>query len=220
VTLEQAASIAAVVVTIAGAVVAVLARRDAKRAADAAERSAGTAEELAAIETDRRHEQLTPQLTIEAAAPRQGGDRVRLTVRLEGPDGLDRLDEVSVRVADDRRRTPTIEGGPTQQQLDETIWGPYRFVPGVDGADRLGRMVPAFPLARGHSRPLEMEPNPAPLWVSLPGQWIQDYAEQRIRLEIICTREGDPLWRVPKEIDQPQPRLSTTIEARRKTRMI
>jgi hypothetical protein len=145
VTLEEAGWIAAVTsvaVSIASAVVALLARHDAKRSAQAAE-------EITAIEQQRRHEELTPQLHLEAECRALGSDRVRVIVKLDGPAGLDRLDRVNVRVRDERDRSPATIGGPTQQQITTTIWGPYRFVPGVDGADHLGRALPAVPLVRG-----------------------------------------------------------------------
>jgi len=210
VNLEQAAWIAALVsvpVAVVSAVVAVLARRDAKRSAGAAERSAQAAEDLTAIEQRRRHEELNPRLSVEAACRGPGSDRVRLTVSLDGPAGLDRLDQVAVRVRDDKDRSPVTAGGPTQEQIAATIWGPYRFVPGVGGADQLGRELPAFPLARGEYRLLEMEPTLQPSWVSTSDWWRQEYADQPIRLEITCTRDGEPPWRSPVEIDQPQPRF-------------
>ena len=62
--LEQAAWLAALVsvpVAVASAVVTLLARRDAKRSAQAAERSAQSAEELTTIEQRRLHAGLAPR---------------------------------------------------------------------------------------------------------------------------------------------------------------
>jgi len=118
VNLEQAAWIAALVsvpVAVASAIVAIVARRDAKRAAGAAERSAQAAEDLTAIEQRRRHEELTPRLSVEATCWGPGSDRLRVTVRLDGPPGLDRLDHVAVRIRDDQDRSPVTAGGPTRE---------------------------------------------------------------------------------------------------------
>lgn len=101
---------------------------------------------------------------------------------------------------------------PPARQIAATIWGPYRFVPSVDGVDRLGRAVPAFPLARGESRPLVMEPTLSPPWVSTPDWWRQEYADQPIRLEVTCVRDGQPAWRHPVEIDPPQPRFAADAQ--------
>jgi hypothetical protein len=213
--LEQAAWIAAlasVPLAVASAVVAVFARRDARRSAGAAERSAQAAEDLTAIERRRRHEELAPRLSVVAFCRGHGSDRVRVTVRLDGPVGLDRLDQVVVRVCDDKDRNPVTAGGPTQEQIATTVWGPYRFVPGVDGADQLGRSVPGFPLARGESRSLEMEPTPQPSWVSAPEWWRHEYADQPIRLEITCIQEGELPWRSPVEVEQPQPRFAAEVQ--------
>jgi hypothetical protein len=212
VNLEEAAWIAVVVSTlVAGgsAVVAVLARQDAKRSAAAAERSAQAAEDLTAIERRRQHVELTPQCTLDVACRGPGSDRIRVTVRLNGPAGLDRLDQLSVRVRDDKDRSPVTAGGPTQEQIAATIWAPYRFVPGVDGADPLGRAIPDVALARGESRTLEMEPTVPPAWVSDAQWWRREYADLPILLEITCVL-GERRWRIPVEHAQPQPRFAAT----------
>jgi len=218
--LEESAWIAAlvsVVVAVASVVVAWLARRDARRSAAAAERSARAAERsahadesLTAIERSRRHESLTPDLLVEAASWAPGNDGIRLTVGLRGPDGLDRLDGVEVRVRDDKDRSPQVAGEPTQEQIDATIWGPYRFEPSADGADHLGRVVATFALRRGDERALYMRPSLPPSW-STPGWWLGEYAEQPIRLEIICTRHGDEPWRLVVDVPQPQARFETRV---------
>jgi hypothetical protein len=49
-------------------------------------------------------------------------------------------------------------------EADEAVWGPYRFRPGVDFADALGRAVPAFPLLPGGRTRLAVAPSPRPSW--------------------------------------------------------
>lgn len=212
VNLEEVGWIGALVstlVAVVSAVVAMLARRDAKRSAAAAERSAQAAEDLTAIERRRQQVELTPQFSLDVACHGPGSDRVRVTARLDGPDGLDQLDRVGVRVRDDKHRSPVVAGGPTQEQITATIWAPYRFVPGVDGADPLGRALPDVALARGEPRTLEMEPTVPPAWVSDPRWWRQEYADLPIRLEITAAL-GEQRWRVPVELAQPQPRFTAT----------
>lgn len=212
--LEGAGWITAVVSALAAvvsAVVAGLAWRDAKRSAAAAETSAKAAEDLAEIEQRRRHEELTPILLVDGGCGVRGSDRVHLTVSLDGPSGLDRLDQIAVLVRDDRDRTRVTAGEPNQEQIAATIWGPYRFASAVDGADKLGRSVSAFSLIRGDSRSLEMEPTSAPSWVADSGSWRQQYADQPIRLQITCVRDGELPWRLPVEVPIPQPRFDLDV---------
>jgi hypothetical protein len=58
-----------------------------------------------------------------------------------------------------------------------------------------------------------MQPSLKPVWFATLDSWRQLYAEQPIRLEVVCTREGEPPWRVPVETNHPQPRF--TVDARR-----
>ena len=203
--------LASAVAAIVSAVVAVKARRDARRSADAAERSAHADETLTAMELSGRHENLTPNLRVEAVSWAPGSDGIRLTVRLVGPHGLDRLDGVKIRLRDDKDRSPQVAGGPTQEQIDAAIWGPYRFEPGVDGADRLGRSVEAFSLRQGDERPLYVRPSMRPEWSS-PEWWLGEFADQPIRVEIICTRVGDEPWRLVVDVPQPQARFDTRLQ--------
>lgn len=166
-----------------------------------ADRSAKAAETLARIERKREHTELTPRLHVEAGQLNPGSPLIRLTVRLDGPDGVDQLDMVRVRVRDDGLdHRDTFPVGPMQDQLEATIWGPYRFTPGADGADERGRAVAAFSLVRGEVRPLQMEPTLAPAWMADPQQWRRDYEGSPIRLEIMCVLEGYQPWRIPAEI--------------------
>lgn len=68
------------------------------------------------------------------------GDRATLSVRLVDSLPLCHLDEIRVEVAqsDDMDYTSRLAGGPTKEQVAVQVWGPLRFVPGSDGADRNG----------------------------------------------------------------------------------
>lgn len=195
------------VIALAGIAISVASARIAHRSRLEAKRSADAAQDMASADQARRHDELTPHLRISGAGRSPGSDRVVLTVRLDGPPGLDRLDEIALRIRDDQPRQPVTPGEPRQEQIDNTIWGPYRFVPGADGAGPLGREVAAFALTRGESRPFELEPSPPPPWYSSTGDWSQQYAEQPIRLEAMCRCEGGQSWRITKEINQPQARF-------------
>jgi hypothetical protein len=85
-------------------------------------------ETATAIEGKRLHDDHTPELAITCDA-RPGADsrRADMTLELTGPAGLDRLEEVTVRVRDDMPdRKPTPGSQLTQEQISEVIWGPFQ----------------------------------------------------------------------------------------------
>lgn len=169
------------------------------------------AEETTRIERDRRHTELTPAwsgaATVRSLGTGTDNSRVRLTLHLTGPAGLNALDRVSVRIRNNETHTPVVASDPTQDDLDRVVWGPYRFVPGVDGADQLGRTVADFPLRVGEERGVELEPSRPPAWVTDPQDWAQRYRDTPIRLEITCRRAGYEPWTVLVDVDQPLPKF-------------
>ena len=59
-----------------------------------------------------------------------------MTLELTGPAGLDRLDEVTVRIRDDiPDRSARPGNGLSAEQVAAVIWGPYRFAAGVRDTD-------------------------------------------------------------------------------------
>ena len=111
----------------------------------------------------------------------------RLIVTLYGP--LD-LHGVAVAIRDDRPdRAPGIAGGPSAAEIAATVWGPWRFRHGVDGATPDGRAVPARPLHRRGQLVFVLDAAPVPSW-TLPDHWVRDHADAALRLTITCTREA------------------------------
>lgn len=168
-------------------------------AARAANRAATT---LKAIEHDRWHTDLTPQFVISCRATSDIAAELRLA--LAGPAGLDRLDEVIVGIRDDGlNHTPVDADWPTAEQVAWQIWGPYRFRPGVDGADRSGRTVAPIELQLGDWRSFALERTLPPTWMAdgnAGEQWRQDYAGQPMRLTITCRRKAHKPWTIPVEL--------------------
>jgi hypothetical protein len=165
----------------------------------AARSSSQASAAMTAIERRRWHADLTPQFELVCRVA--SGERATLRVALVGPAGLDRLDRVTVRIRDDiPGRAPVTSGGPTAEEIARQVWGPYRFVPGVDGADQAGRSVAPFGLLLGDWRPLALERTPAPTWSSDTTGWRRQYNDQPVRLTLACVREGDEPWTVPQEV--------------------
>ncbi|MBC2868589.1 hypothetical protein [Streptomyces mexicanus] len=114
-----------------------------------------TAASVAQIERDRWHNALTPQLRLRL----EQSDGL-LYVRFDGPAQLGRLSiRLIIRDDFDRTRVPGLAGGPTPDEIAQVVWGSYRFRPGVDGADQLGRTVTPFPLDAGDRTRLALDPS-------------------------------------------------------------
>jgi hypothetical protein len=182
-----------------------------RRATNAAERAASSADKTAEIEAGRHHGELTPQFVASVAERGPGSSRVVLTLVLQGPAGLQGLDEVAVRIRSDQPPTSSLAGGPSQREMDEVIWAPYRLVPNIDGTDRLGRGAATFSLRRGEKRKLELEPTLAPAWIDTP-TWVSRYDEAPIQLQILCRRTGAEPWTVLTEVDQPQAEFDVSAD--------
>ncbi|MFJ8049842.1 hypothetical protein [Streptomyces luteogriseus] len=173
----------------------------------AARRSATTAETVARVERQRWHADLTPQFNI--TIERGEGDRATLSVRLAGPVPLLHLDEITVRIvsSDDMDRTARLPGGPTQEELDAQVWGPYRFTHGADGADANGHTVAPFPLRVGAGRPFSIERTRPPRWQEGPDterHWRDQWLNAPMRLVITCRRDEFEPWVVPCEVEVPE----------------
>jgi hypothetical protein len=189
VTLAEALLVAVGLVTAVAAVGAWMAARYSSQATAA----------MTAIERRRWHADLTPQFEVRCWVT--SGERAKLRVALVGPAALDRLDRVTVRIRDDiPGRAPVTASGPTAEEIARQVWGPYRFVPGVDGADQTGRRVAPFGLLLGDWRPLALERTPSPTWSTDPAGWRRQYDDHPARLTLTCVREGDERWTVPLEV--------------------
>lgn len=160
-----------------------------------------TASSVAQIERDRWHKELTPQLRLKLEV-QQG----MLYVRFDGPASLGKIDvQLTVRDDFDRSRVPALPGGATPEQIAQTIWGPYRFRPGIDGADQLGRTVTPPPLEADDRTRLAIDPSLRPSWYEGADggrRWRDQYRTARFRLWADCEAEGHRPWRLSFEVPQ------------------
>ncbi|MGW7673013.1 hypothetical protein ACWGJX_38860 [Streptomyces sp. NPDC054775] len=154
-----------------------------------------TAASVAQIERDRWHSSLTPQLRLKL----QQTDEL-LYVRFDGPAQLGRLSiRLTIRDDFDRSQIPHLAGGPTRAETRQVIWGPYRFRPGINDADQLGRTATPFPMEAGDRTRLALGPSPKPTWYEgTDGEerWRQQYQDATIRLWAYCEAEGHKPWRL------------------------
>ena len=193
-------AIASLIVAVAAIIIALASVVYTRRQAVAWEAAAVASKSTAALEGERRHQELTPQLAITATQPDTDGRPADMTLELTGPPGLGALDEVMVRIRDDR---PDHKSGPssqlTEEQISEVIWGPYRLNPGARDTDSAGRAHGPFPLPAHEPYHLELERTIAPSWAPR-GWWPARYQDETVRVEVICTREGREPWVVPLEV--------------------
>ncbi|WP_331735586.1 hypothetical protein OG379_41225 (plasmid) [Streptomyces sp. NBC_01166] len=170
----------------------------------AARRSAATAETLASLERDRRHEDLTPEIRLSLTG--RFGNNGSITVHLAGPDSLGDLTSVELEMVNDdmdhRVLNPTPEF--TQEDSDAHVWRPFRFVPGIDGADENGRRTGKMPLAVGRGRPFAVERKQPGHWMEGPvaTRWQNRYVGLPIRVRVTC-RRSDESWVLARELENP-----------------
>ncbi|MFC1230091.1 MULTISPECIES: hypothetical protein [Streptomyces] len=160
-----------------------------------------TASSVAQIERDRWHRELTPLLRLKLEA-----EQGMLYVRFDGPAGLGKIDvRLTLRDDFDRSRVSPLAGIATPEEMAQTIWGPYRFRPRIDGADDLGRTVAQVPLEADDRTRLAVDPSVRPSWYEgTEGEqrWRHQYRTTRIRLWADCEAEGHKPWRLSFEVPQ------------------
>ncbi|MFI6140289.1 hypothetical protein ACIBCC_19140 [Streptomyces griseus] len=163
---------------------------------------------MASIEQKRWQADLTPM--FEVTIKRAEGSRATLDVQLVGPLPLGSLDEVSISItsSDDAVRDDRLAGGPSQEELDAQVWGPYRFTFGANGADVNGRTVKPFALAVGRGHPFSIEQTRPPHWQEgqdRADRWETQWAWKPIKLVFRCQKAGFEPWVVPYDVERPRP---------------
>lgn len=195
------------VATMASAAAAGMAWRAAKSSADAAS-------ELTQLEAGRRHGELTPRLTVQVEAFNPGDTQhYRVTLGLDGPLALLKLDSLTVTVRDDRpgRDQDTFAGGEaTPEAVRAQVWGPLRFSPGLGApsakADATGRSVTVTQaLDVGEGITLQMERTSPPTWYrhqNASGEVWRREVGALLRLSVLAGSEAvSGSWVLPVELD-------------------
>lgn len=191
------------------AVVALLIGRSANEAAQqsnqAAERANATADTVAQIERERWHHEMTPRFDVTITRLGPGTDQASLMLTFEGPPALEHLDAVEVSIRDDGyTHGAGLAGEPSAQEIADTVWGPYRFKPAIDGASPNGREVPAAAMELGERRKLVLERSFAPAWADT-ASWRERYDRDPVRLWVRCRREGHQPWLLTYNISVADP---------------
>lgn len=210
--------IAALVVSIVAAAGSVGAVWYSRRSAKSAAVSAAAADTTAALDSQRRHDELTPEFDISIAAGENGvGEHAHMRVTLTGPDGLDRLDEVTIAILDEAGKDHWAYGLPDKVSTEETdrfVWGPWEFNTGASAQVTDNRTTRARP----YSRPDGKNWDRLSLTRTRPGHWMgamtpeqwQREQDGPVRLRITC-RRGDEQWVLLREVEVQEP--PTMIDA-------
>jgi hypothetical protein len=176
--------------------------------ASSSEANAASAK-LTAIESQRRHGELTPRLRVICEPFSPGSDIMRMRVMLVGPPGLDRLDKLTLTIRNDHFRRgenhQQVMGGPTPEEVQAHIWGPYQFLAAPDDVrpDSTGRTVEyttAFPT--GEELPFQLEHTHPARWMesTTPAAWLRERGTV-LRLAFTAEHYDYGTWHLPCEID-------------------
>ena len=108
--------------------IARIANKAAHQSSRAAEKANNTADSMARIERDRWQYEMTPRFDVKITRLGPGTGQASLMLTFEGPPALERLDEVEIEIRDDGYTHGVgLAGEADEQQMAQTIWGPYRF---------------------------------------------------------------------------------------------
>jgi type II secretory pathway pseudopilin PulG len=199
--------IAALVVSIVAAAGSVGAVWYARRSARSSATSANAAETTAALDSERRHAELTPQFEITCSAGGNGvGDHGELRVALAGPDSLDWLDEVTIAVLDEAGVDHWARGFPagvSEEDAHRFVWGPWEFNTGASAQVSGNRTTRPRAYSRSDGRNwdrLSLVRTRPGHWMSMSGeQWEKEHTDP-IRLQITCQRGGEQ-WILLREVE-------------------
>jgi hypothetical protein len=189
----------------------------ARQAARSSSNSADAANSMAEIARRQEHASLEPDLKITPVP--EGGGNGQIDHLPAGPAGIDRLDELGVEIRDDiPNRTPIAAGGPTQEQLDQQVFSPFRFAHGID--NQHGPRDAMWPeLERASWRRSSWSPptrrrgalaTARPQRRRLTGSGTSGMPRHPIRLKFTCRRKGFAPWFIPKDVSTTAPESPST----------
>ena len=134
-----------------------------------------------------------------------GGGKANLKVTLVGPHQLERLDEVTVRIADEkwREHEDYSPANVSEEEYAAFVWGPWEFDTNASVQIVDNRSSKPRPYSRAKGKDWDVLPlrNTRPgSWMSMDGDaWSHQVGEQPVRLLLNC-RLGEYEWALSYEV--------------------
>ena len=198
--MNLAIAIIAAAATVAAAVAAV-------GSWSAARKANQSASSMAAIEHDRRHDELTPEFSITCMVRETAGRWADLRVALTG-GRLERHAAVTVSILDEAGQDHWAHGlpdGVTQEEARAFVWGPWEFSTRASDQVVSNRESQPRPYSRVSGKNwdlLTMTRTRPGKWMSSTSQdeWRKRWRDKPVRLMLTCRCEGYEPWFVPRDV--------------------
>jgi hypothetical protein len=188
-------------IAIIGALAAVAAAVAAFGSWSAARKANESAASIAAIERDRRHDEMIPQFDITCTVRETAPDCADLHVILTG-GRLERLARVTVTIQDEAGKDHWASGlpdGVTRAEAEAFVWGPWEFNTGASAqvvSNRESRPRTYSRVSGKNWDLLVMRRTRSGTWMSGTSQdeWRSRWQDQPVRLLVTCQCEGYEPW--------------------------
>lgn len=179
-------------------------------------RQSAAQDRAAAIESDRRHEELTPVFEASCEATGSLEDSAMLKIALTG--GIDALDDVVITIQDESGVDHWGRGLPpgiTQEKAEAFVWGPWEFDVNASeqvASNRQTRPRPYSLLSGKNWGLLALAATRPGSWMTgtSTDTWRKERRQGPVRLLVTCRREGHSQWFVPLEV-QPSYRKTARV---------
>lgn len=170
---------------------------------------------VAAIERDRRHDELAPVFAVTCVVRETSGESADLRVSLTG-GGLDYLDEVVITILDEADRDHWTRGlpeGVSQEKAESFVWGAWEFNTGAGAQVVSNRETRPRSYSRTNGKNwdvLSLNPTRPGHWMTGTSQknWQRQYRDHPIRLLITCRRQGYEPWLVQCDVHVDYPKVA------------
>lgn len=189
--------------SVAAAGVAAWAAHQSRLSAEKANEAAGA---LAAIEQDRRHDELAPEFEITCTLKSTAQDWADLRIALTG-GRLEALDSVTVTILDEAGQDHWGRGlpdGVTQEEAEAFVWGPLEFNTGASEqvvSNRESRPRPYSRVSGKNWDVLSMTVTRPGRWMSTyQAEWLQRWVGEPVRLLLTCHRDGYEPWFIQRDV--------------------
>jgi hypothetical protein len=193
-------------IAIIGAVAAAAAAIAAAGSWFAARKANATTAEVAAIERDRRHDELTPIFEYKCMVRDAAPESADLRVELVG-GRLERHAAVTITILNESGQdhwANSLPDGVTQDEAQAFVWGPWEFNTGVPNqvvSNRESRTQPYSRVSGKNWVLLSLTETRPAKWMSLSqDEWRKKWKGQPVRLLVTCICDGYEPWLIQRDV--------------------